>query len=307
MAIANTAIYGNHFDDDISGIFFDGYIEAEKEFSKIAKVASAPAGHHYTESELSPLGELRDIDEGDAIQFDIPIEGHKKTIYYQKSGLGFQITKENVVDDLFGNFKQVPAKLGKSAAYKCEVEFFGLFNTAFVNTYHTAWDALPICDAAHTTLKSLEAQPNEPAVAGALSETTLQAAFEYYDTLVDEAGMPISMNGPFKLVTSVDNRWITSQLMRNEFNLGSGNRDFLTTNPENNMIEPWVIHLTRHMVDSDRWFLIAADHDMRFWWKEEYGLESMDDFYTGNALFKTVGRFAPFVMDYHGIYGNPGA
>jgi len=140
--IANTRIYGKHFDKDINDIFFDTLTPYPAEYTQIVTPQTAPAGNHYTEAELSPLGELQEIPEGGAVTFDLPVEGHEKSIYYTKFGLGFQVTPEMIKDDLFGNFKKMPQKLAKSAGYKRDTEFFELFNTAFVATYHTAWDGL---------------------------------------------------------------------------------------------------------------------------------------------------------------------
>jgi len=302
--IANTRVFGKHFDRDINDIFFDELVPYETEYDKIVTPQKAPPGNHYTEAELTPLGALQEIPEGNSVTFDLPVEGHEKTIYYTQFGLGFQVTKQMVRDDLFRNFEKMPRKLAKSAAYKRETEFFELFNTAFVSTYHTAWDGSALCDS-HTTLKSLDSIDNDLTPA-ALSETTLQAMFEYYDNLVDEAGMPAVMT-PWKLVTSVDNRWIVGRLQKQQYNIGSGNRDIMSTNPSSGLVSSWEPHLSRHFVDSDRYFLIAKEHDMRFYWKQEAQLDSADDFFTGNALFKVIMEFACFTMDYRGIVGNPGS
>jgi len=118
--------------------------------------------------------------------------------------------------------------------------------------------------------------------------------------------MPLQMT-PWKLVTSVANRWVVGRLAKQAFNIGSGNRDILTTNPESGLVEPWEPMLSRNMVDANRWFLISKEHDMRFYVKEDFAMESADDFYTGAALFKCIGRFGCFAMDYKGVFGNPGS
>ena len=51
------------------------------------KMMDAPPGNHYTEAELSPFGALREIPEGTGVEFDAPVEGHKKVIYYTAFGL----------------------------------------------------------------------------------------------------------------------------------------------------------------------------------------------------------------------------
>lgn len=304
MAITNTTAFGYHLDRDVNDIFFDGYTNAPVEYDKVAKVVTAPAGNHYTEAELSPLGDLREIPEGTGIQFDFPVEGHKKTIYYTKYGLGFQITEEMYKDDLQGNFKQMPSKLAKSAAIKQDVEFFDLFNNGFAT--HQSWDSNYIFHTGHTTLKSGDTIANEPSTASSLSETSLQAAFEYYDTLVDEAGNPLNIR-PNKLLVPTELKYSALKLRANTGQIGTANNDLNIVAADNDFVDSYNIHVSRFLTSSTAWFLLSDEHDFRFFWKDRARMESADDFYTGNALFKVVMRFACFAMDYKGAYGNSGA
>jgi hypothetical protein len=304
MAIANTKVFGNHLDGDVGKIFFDDYTVAPSMFDKIAKVDNAPPGNHYTEAELSPLGGLETIGEGGGVSFDVPVEGNKKTIYYTKYGLGFQITQEMMKDDLQRNFMKMPSKLAKSAAYKRDTVFFDLFNNGFTATL--AWDGQYAFDTDHVTLKSGTTIANKPSVAGSLSATTLQAAFEYFDALVDEAGMPLDFNGPKILLIPKELRFSVGTLLKTGGKVGSANNDVNIMSPENDYVD-WTPYVCRFLTSTTAWFLLSPMHDFRFYWKEQAGLESADDFYTGNALFKTVMRFGVGVFDYKGAYGNAGA
>jgi hypothetical protein len=303
MAITNTKIFGNHLDNDISTIFFDTYATSGSEFDKIAKISNAVPGNHLTESELSPLGALLEIPEGTGISFDLPAEGHKKTVYYTKYGLGFQITQEMMKDDLQRNFEKMPGKLAKSAAYKRETVFFDLFNAGF--TTHLGWDGQYVFDNDHVTMKSASTIKNKPDTAGSLSETTLQAAFEYYDTLVDEAGMPLDFDGPKTLLVPTQLRATAAKLMGTANKLGSANNDVNLMSKSSGYVsyDPFV---SRFLTSSTAWFLLSPMHDFRFIWKDQANMESSDDFYTGNALFKVTMRFAVAVFDYKGAYGNAG-
>lgn len=304
MAITNTKVFGKHLDNDISNIFFDEYAASPSEYDKVAKVASAPAGNHLTEAELSPLGALKEIPEGTGVTFDLPEEGHEKTVYYTKFGLGFQITQEMMKDDLTGNFKRMPSKLAKSAAYKKETVFWNLFNNAF--TSELAWDGQYVFDSDHVTMKGGNTIANKPGTAGSLSETTLQAAFEYFDGLVDEAGMPLDFDGPKILVVPTQLRYTAYKLMGTLNKIGSMNNDQNVMAPGNDYVN-YTLFVSRYLTSSTAWFLLSPMHDFRFIVKEDAALESSDDFYTGNALFKVTMRFACAVFDYKGAYGNAGA
>jgi len=306
--ITNTKLFPYHLDRDVNKIYFDAYLSTPSEFDRVAKIETAPAGNHYTEAELSPLGALRGIDEGGAVTFDFPVEGHKKTIYYNKYGLAFQITEEMAKDDLTSNFRGMPAKLGKSAALKREVEFWSLFNSGFDS--ETAWDGQYVFDTDHTTLKSGDTIKNEPDSNGSLSETTLQAAFEYFDGVgygvKDEAGNPVLVR-PKYLVVPSKLRWTANQLMKNMMNIGSANRDLNTVAPGNGIVDDYELIVSRWLTSDTAWFLLSDDHDFRFYWKDQAHMDSTDDWFTDSALFKVKMRFACFVMDYKGAYGNAGA
>ena len=302
--IANTAVFGNHLDRDVSEIFFDKFAGYQSEALQVAHVEPAPAGNHFTEAELSALGPLRAIDEGDSVQFDSPVEGNKVTRYYTEFGLGIQITKHMYKDDLTGNFRKMPSKLSKSANYKIETEFWDLFNSGFGT--HTAADGEYIFDEDHTPLKAGDDQANEPAVAGSLSETTLLAGFESFDALKDESGMPLDMT-PYLLIVPYQLRTTAGKLLGNEGILGSANNDMNSVNPANGIYPGWGVHISKFLTSATAWFLLAQEHDFRFLWKEEAALESADDFFTSSALFKVTMRFGTFCNQWKGAYGNEGA
>lgn len=301
--ITNTKVFGNHLDKDVDKIFFDSFALAPSEFEKIARMKDAPPGNHYTEAELSPLGDLVEIPEGGGIQFDLPVEGHKKTIYYTAYGLGFQITPQMYKDDLTGNFKQMPQKLAKSAAQKPNYIFFDLFNNGFDS--ETSWDGEYVFDTDHTTLKSGDTISND-ITAASLSETSLQAMFEYFDELVDEAGNPLDIR-PNTLLVPNELKYTAHKLMKNVGAIGTANNDLNIVNPGNGLVDQYNIHVSRYLTSSTAYFMLSPEHQFYFMWKDRPELSSADDFYTGNALFKVWERFAAFVMDYKGAVGNAGA
>jgi len=296
-------------DKDVSDIFWDEYGVYKSEYERIAKISTAPSTDHYTEAELSDLGSFRTIEEGGAVQFDSPIEGNQKTIYYVTYGLGFQVTQNALQDDPTGHFKNQSKMLAKSAQRKVETVYWNIFNNAFAS--ETAADGQYICDTDHSTLKSKTTIKNEPATNGALSTTTLQAAFEYYwgvsPGLVSEAGAYIDME-PWLLVIPTALRWTAIELLKTEGKVDSFDHNINTVNPSDNPDLPgWNIHCSRYLTSSTAWFLIAKEHDMRLMWKRKTSLESADDFHTGSALFKATNRFACACFQYKGIYGNAGA
>ena len=316
MAIASTNVYPKHMDRSIQNIFFDGYSGIPSLFDKIAtgsslegprmRTVGAGSGGSWTEAELSGLGELREIKQGNPFAFDLPVEGHEKTLKPTKYGLGFQVTEEMVKDDVQRNFEKMPKMLAKSAAYKRETVFWDLFNNGFAT--HKAWDGNYIfMKTTRTTLKSKDNQFNNPTTDVALGETGLQAAFEYYDGLVNAAGIPITGGTKFVLLISKENRWTAQELWKDEGPHESADRNINTLDPKN-MKESWRPLVVPHLTSTTAWFLLSLDlHDFRFMWWDPIRMDSADDFATGNALFKVGCRFGVGCFDPMGAYGTDGA
>lgn len=304
MALIHSSGFSKHYDERIARIYFDEFATYVGEYDKIAKIQDAPAGNHYTEAEMSGLGTMRELPEGTGVQFDYPVEGNEKTRYYTQYGLGTQLTKISVKDDLFSQIEKIPKKLAKSAAQKPETVFWDLFNNGFAT--HLSIDGDYIFSDSHTPLKSGSSIDNN-GTAGALSETTMQAIFEYFWGLLDDQGMPLVMN-PWKLLLPVELTWMGEKLRRTFGGVGTADHDINTVNPEQNKaIGNWEPFYSRYLTSTTAYFMVAQDHDFRVMWKERAALESSDDFATGNRLYKVTMRFLAFCNQYRGVYGNAGA
>lgn len=304
MAITNRAKFPNELDKAIDRVFKDALANTDSEYEKIAKTESALPGESIVESEISGLGNLETMYEGDRVSYDTPEEGHKKARYYDKFGLGYQVTEEMVVDDVHDKILQMPSALGEAAVQKINTEFFDLFNSGFDT--HESWDGEYIFDTDHETLKSGDTIKNRPDSGSDLSETSLQAAFEYFDQLVTESGYPMYLT-PNMLLVPVSERWTAMKLYSGDRVLGSADNDPLTTNPSNGMVPGWKVMVSRYLTDEDAWFMLSDKHDFRLVFKKKPTQEKSDDFDTSSRLYKVTTRFAKFCNQYKGAYGNPGA
>lgn len=322
----NRASYANQFDKEIAKMVYAKYADYPKEWDKIAKVANFPAGKTYTEAEISGLGSLRAMAEGEAISYDVPAEGHKKSIQTVKFGLGFQRTEEMSADELFQMSGKMSSSLSKAAVQCAEQNFWNLFNSgwAAATTPVTAWDGVSVFSltgVGHYTLKSNTKIVN--GVASDLSQTSLEAAFEYFDGLVDEAGMPIIAK-PTKLLIPMGLKWLANDLSKSTGRVWSytdrakglvdtsiaasaANNLQNGLNPSTGIVDGWSIHASRYLTDTNGWYLISDQADARFYWKKKPTMSSSNDFDTDNELYKLVMRFAVGVFDYKGMYGSAGA
>ena len=314
--------YPNQFEREIRDMFIDKYTALGSEFDKIAMIDDFGTGKTLTKAEISPLGQLRAMGEGDAISFDVPEEGHKKSLSTVKFGLGFQHTDEMSSDELFAMTKKLVASLARSAAYCRETNFWALFNLGFTTTL--GWDGLSVFNDAHTTLKSGDTIDNLGAAD--LTDTSLKAAFDYFDSLVDEAGMKVLVK-PTTLLVAPDNKYMAHDLLKatgrvwdgltayghttdgtTKVGVANAEKHFANgLNPSFNLVPEWNYFISHFLTDDDAWFLLSDQHDFEFLWKKKPTMSKSDDFATDNTMYKVVMRFATGVFDYKGAYGSPGA
>lgn len=317
----NRSAFPLQYDRELAKMFYGQYADLPQEFTKIAKIENFPKGRYLSEAELSPLGNLRQMGEGEEIMFDTPAEGHKKTIQTIKFGLGFQLTEEAMEDDLHGQVMKLPKSLARSANFCLEQNFWNLFNNGFSTTL--AWDGKTVFADNHVTMKSGTTIDNKAAVD--LSQPALEAAFEYFDNLVDEAGMKLLVK-PKQLLIPTKLKWVANDLLKatgrvwdyssmskglvndGTANHFAGNGPLANgLNPAQGLVDDWSIFVSHYLTDDDAWFLLGDEHDFRFYWKKKPTMSSSDSFGTDSRLYKVVTRFVPAVFDYKAAYGSEGA
>lgn len=318
----NRAGFPYQYDREIAKMFYGAYADLPTQWDKIAKVETFPKGRYLSYAELSPLGALNRMNEGEEIMFDTPAEGHKKTVQPVKFGLGFQVTEEAQEDDLQGQISKMPNSIARSAGFCIEQNFFNLFNNGF--STELAWDGLSVFNNSHATLKSGTTIDN--AGAADLSQTSLEAAFEYFDNLVDEAGFPLMIK-PDTLLIPNELKWVANDLLKSTgrvWDYTSRSGGYVTvaagdsiapvpgpllngTNPANGIVDAWKVVVSHYLTDTDAWFLLGKDHGFTFYWKKKPTMSSSESFGTGSKLYKVVTRFVPTVWDYKASYGSAGA
>lgn len=218
MSIMNRGAFPYQFDREIAKMFNQEYVQLPQEFSQIAHIDNFPKGLTYTEAEISGLGPLVAMGEGSPVDFDSPVEGHKKSISTVKFGRGFQVTEEQISDELFGNAPKMAQSLARNSTFCFETNFFNLFNNGFASVQ--SWDAAYVFGD-HTTLKSGKTFRNTSAAGADLSSTSLQAAFDYFDGLEDESGVPIKIT-PNRLMVNTTQRVLANTLVDSTGRLWAG-------------------------------------------------------------------------------------
>jgi len=327
MAIMNTRDFPKQLDRDVDKMFFDEYTRYPSMYEKLFEIENFPSGGKYSVATLSGLGALQTLAEGAGVAFDEAAEGNAKEVTPEEFGLAVQITRNMMEDDHHGKVKQLAQRLAHSANHRKELEAADVFINGNDSTKQTAYDGKALFANDHTTLKSGDTIDN--LATAALSETSLQAAFDYFNELVDEQGFPIVAK-PKYLVVPTNLRWMAKRLKMQDGGItpldgssgtieydgstgmsSSGNMsgNDMTTNPANGYVDDWQVAVWRYLDaslggDDNNWYLCGDVSDtLKYLWQRKATLESGDDFLTGSALFKLTMRLRAAAFNYRGIYG----
>lgn len=320
--IGNTKAFPLQLDKTIDKMFYAQMRRRKRYYEMLFTSSDAPKGGEYTEATLSELGLLRELPEGKGVEFDVPNEGNKITRYYTPYGLGTQITKIMIQDDLHEKWKQVPTALADSAIEKTEFIGSTVLESGFSGGTSTGEDGNPLFYASHSTLKGAATINNLGTTD--MTPSALEAAFSYGDTLVGENGF-IRPVRPLAVVCHPAQKWVVNDVLKSTgrvwdytsrtkgyVNDGTNNlavaADAMNLmNPKNGIVDDWRIILNPYFTDQDAWFVLFEDYDLRMLWKERPVLENSGDFATSNKVYKVTMRLGAFSNKYQRMWGSPGA
>ena len=259
---------------------------------------------------VTGLGPMVSKPEGTNVEFTDPLISGKVRYTHASYGLGFRITREMYDDDLYSIMNQMAAELGKSAAYKVEVDAWSVLNNAFSASY-TGIDGLALCHVSHTRLDGGAVIANKPSTDADFSYTTYQAALDHYKNLKDDRGRPIVMS-PALLIIDPLFEWVAREILQTEYKPYSSEN---TINPLKGELGDNGYLCCRYLTDSDSWFLVAppkqkkrsGGHDLKFFWRTRPETANADDFLSGDAMFKIFARYSRGFSEWRGVYGSSGA
>jgi hypothetical protein len=212
MPLTNSKAFPLQLDRTIVDMFYDQYTLEAPLWPQVYKKAKAGKGADYSRASLSGLGaSLREAAEGEAVEYQVPLEGNKITRYYKMFQLGFQITEIMLEDELFDKMKSMSAGLAKAARFTIEAKAWALFNAAFGTSVTTAMDSKGLIVNNHATLNGTTINN---LITGDLDTTTLQQAMEYFQSaLYTEDDVPMTEYLKM-LIVPVTEQWKAAELLK---------------------------------------------------------------------------------------------
>lgn len=280
-------------------VLFESYKERPTEGDKLVNMDSANRAY-LEDFPIAGFGTLQEKFEGGPISMQDAMQGTAKRYNWTTYGLGYRITQEMYEDDLYGIMGNKMAKaLGRSVRNNFELVAFSPFNNAFNTSFNGFVSGESLCSTTHSIIRGTTTVSNRASSDFGLA--AFQAALEHFHGLVDESGLPI-VYLPKRVIHSIGDYWQVNQVLKSDKLPGSANNDINQVAREG--ITPTLVH---YLTDPDAWFVLADNHDVRYFDRRKPTFRSGDDLMTGDAIYMVTRRNGAGFGDFRGVYGSSGA
>jgi hypothetical protein len=318
------------YDKSLDKMWFKELLRKKKYYQAMLNdQRTAPPGDTYVSATLSGFPMATRFYEGQKPDLYMPSNGNRVIRSYRKAGLETMITDESIKDDVYGNIKQLPSLLVDAVTEKLEYDAAGVLDNGFTTT-SAGEDGLALFSASHATLSGTTINNLSTADLG---PTSLQAAFDYGDNMVDENGFkrPIKLVGIF---IPTANKWVANDLLSAtgrvwQYNGSDANGNLLLSRggvtpttagdiapqndarnlfaPKNGIVDDWTIFANPYFGDKDEWFAVYEGYQLTCLWKEQPKLENDGNFDIGAKVYKAWARYSMFCNKFRYVYGSAGA
>jgi hypothetical protein len=251
--------------------------------------------------EVNGFGLMPVKTEGAPIQYDTDAEGVKTTFTPVVYGLGYQVTREEIEDNLYPEVSGRRARaLGKSARTTQEIVHANVLNLGFsVN----GADGVPLFSTAHPTPAGNQA--NKAAVDADLTEASLEDMLTIIANAKDRRGLPIKLRG-MKLVVASGAQFNAARILNSPLRSGTANND-INAVKQMGLLDGGVV-VNHYLTDPDAWYIVTdADEGLLSIWRREPSIQQDNDFDTENAKAKSTQRFSVGYGDWRAAFGSTGA
>lgn len=248
--------------------------------------------------------------EGASIVFDSMQETYTSRYTHETIGLGFQVTQENIDDNLYTDYsKKNAAYLGFSLAQTKNIKGANVFNNGFNATY-VGGDNVALFSNAHPTLGAGNQSNLETAD---LSESALKTCWINASKTVDTRGLKI--NARIKsLHIPADLNFDAFEILKSDLSTTTATNSTTGVTNTNNInsvrsqgIFPSGMSINNYFTDADAWFvkLDVMDGTLQFQRKPlSFGQDK--DSYTDNLMFKGSERYSFGWTDWRQWRGSAG-
>jgi len=250
--------------------------------------------------------------EGEPIAFDRARFRGKVRYIHSGFGLGYEITRESVEDDLYQALNsQGAGNLARSMREAEEVTAANVINNGFTTVL--VYDGLSLFHSAHL-LSDGSTQGNRPGTDADLSVAELKASQERFFALTTDRGIKSVNIAPDRLVVANAGWFTAMEILNTRVVTGAasgGEITSLISAEAHNVVTDMGITPIRwkYLTDDDAWAFLApkAQTGLRFYWRRKPMPVSGHDGRRDVFWFGITARFVAGATRWRGVDGSTGA
>ena len=244
--------------------------------------------------------------ESSPITYDSDGEGYATLATPSVLGLGYQVTREELEDNLYS---EVSMPRAESLAFSMHTTIELIHANVFINAFSSSYvygDGQPLCSASHPTKSGT--QSNLPTTNADFSEASLEDMIKRIYLAQNSRGLQISLS-PRKIVVSAADMFNATRILESQLRTSTANNDINAIKqmgliPEGALVNPYF-----GVEATQAWFILTSvkkNKGLLSIWRRYPELEKDNDFDTENLKAKTTARFVASVADWRSVYGTPG-
>ena len=242
--------------------------------------------------------------EGQPGTYDSEVQGGITTLVHIAYALGYQVTYEEISDNLYA---EVGMRRAKANAFSMRqtIENVGafLYNNAFVSTYFTLWDAQPLISTAHVNVTG-GTFSNALNPAADLAESSLEDLTIQIMNVLNDRGMHISIM-PTSLHIPTQEWYNANRILKSVLQANTSDNAINVLKSTNAF--PGGIKVNHYFNSLHAWFVRTnAPEGMTMLWRHRPDFSEDNDFATRNTLAMAYMRLSVNCADARGIFGSNG-
>ena len=280
----------------------DNFKRFPLQFAEYLNVNQARKGTE-TDREVAGIGSLAAKVENAAITLTDPRVGRARAYTMSVFAGGIRVSWEADMDELYGFIRKHMATLGLAANETLNIEGIALFDRADSadTSPITGFDTLALLHGTHTDTDGGVLTYADNQLATDISEASLSTAITQFNQVRDASGNRVVMQGS-KLLYHPDNMHLVQEILRSEGKPFTADN---TTNVLRGVVTPTMLNYAA-TGSSNRWMIVAANHDLNFFMRVAPVVDSYDDKATKSMINTIAVRFTLGFGDWRHVIGSPG-
>lgn len=287
---------------EIFGLTYDEFPDVWNEL--FDKVEGELATERLIES--TGFGLARTKTEGAPITYDADAEGYATLATPYVLGLGYQVTREEMEDNLYVEVSLPRAEsLAFSMHTTIELAHANIFLNGFSNSYLYG-DGQPLYSASHPTKSGN--QSNLPTTNADFSESSLEDMIKRVYLAQNSRGLQISLR-PRKLLLSAADMFNATRVLESQLRTSTANNDINAIKQMGLIPEGAVVNPYLGIETTQAWYMLTSvqkNKGLVSIWRREPELERDANFDDENLKAKSTSRFIPTVGDWRSTFGAQG-